>query len=91
MNDHMGDVPIIRRPARVTIADHRIIVPNNIELLPGGLGIDDSVAHLRASAPLLAKAWWLPLNEAQLDALGSSINQVLMQVNPHDYPRSNHD
>lgn len=76
MNDHMGDVPIIRGPARVTIVDHRIIIPNNIELLPGGLGIGDSVAHLRASAPLLAKAWWLPLNRQQLDALGASIDGI---------------
>lgn len=80
-------LPDLSRRAGLVIPDLRILTPNDLVLVGNGLDMGGCVAHLRVIATMLGKAYYVPVTESQLDTLGSQINDVLMQVNPQDYPK----
>jgi hypothetical protein len=91
MNGQHPDVPIIGQTRQIVITDTRVISPNVVELRDNGLGMGDSIAHLRLVDPLKQRAYLVPLVEHQLDTLGSQVSGILTHVNPTDYPGGTHD
>ena len=87
MNGPRPDVPIIGQTGRVMVTDMRVILPNDVQILDGGLLGGPSIAHLRVVNLARGQAWLVPLIEAQLDTLGSQVSDVLTTHNPTDYPR----
>ena len=87
MNGDQLHLPPGAQVTRVPITDTRVIVPNTVELRAGGLDIGTSIAHLRIIDPLRQRAWWVPLNQAQVIALSDQASEVMHRQGTTDQPQ----